>query len=205
MTNPLQDSNEEKGRATTPKHADSSDSGKPFESRDSQNKLLWRPTPLQIEQTQMFRFMKDHVNKQHGLHLSNYFELYDWSVQNIDRFWAACWSYFKIVHSQEYASVIDTMTMFALGDEVSPAEEVDQGSPASGAVIPKWFQGARLNFAENLLRFAINPSAFTSDPTFDPTKHKAIISIGKPSLAPSMPIYFPKKEIIITINCNNEL
>ena len=93
--------------------------------------LLWGPTQSQIEETNMYRFMKS-VNERFGRSFENYDDLYRWSVENIPDFWAAMWDFAQIKASRVY-------------DEV-----VDDASKMPGA---KWFSGARLNFAENLLRY----------------------------------------------------
>ncbi|MEE9167715.1 MAG: acetoacetate--CoA ligase [Candidatus Neomarinimicrobiota bacterium] len=72
------------------------------------------------------------VNERRGLDHLNYHQLYDWSVNFIGEFWADMWEFGEIISSQSYHEVVD-----------------DPGK-MPGA---KWFSGARLNFAENLLRF----------------------------------------------------
>ncbi len=91
---------------------------------------LWTPAPEQAGQTNMMRFMAD-INQVHSLALNDYDGLYDWSVSNLAAFWEAVWRFADIVHSTPYTSVLDNPVM-------------------PGAT---WFQGARLNFAENLLRY----------------------------------------------------
>ncbi len=93
-------------------------------------KPLWTPTPQQVEQTNMMRFIR-YVNDLHGLNLKSYDQLYDWSITRIPDFWETLWKFTDIIHSAPYSTV--------LGKPLMP-----------GA---KWFAGARLNFAENLLRF----------------------------------------------------
>jgi acetoacetyl-CoA synthetase len=94
-------------------------------------KLLWKPSPEQVEQTNMFRFM-NFINERHNQNFSEYAALYEWSVENIADFWAAMWKFADIMASKPYDQVVDDVTKMP------------------GA---HWFPGARLNFAENLLRF----------------------------------------------------
>lgn len=63
--------------------------------------------------------------------MSDYDSLYQWSIQEPDAFWAAIWDYCGVVASRCYDSI------------------VEQFDRMPGA---RWFPGARLNFAENLLR-----------------------------------------------------
>ncbi|MFO7838894.1 MAG: acetoacetate--CoA ligase [Desulfosalsimonadaceae bacterium] len=95
------------------------------------SEILWQPSEEQIKQTNMYRFIQ-YVNGRYRLSISNYHELYQWSVDNIADFWAAMWDFADIIHSLPYEQVVDDF------------------SRMPGA---KWFSGARLNFAENLLRY----------------------------------------------------
>jgi acetoacetyl-CoA synthetase len=93
--------------------------------------LLWQPSPERIKSTNMYRFMQQ-VNQRHGLNLSNYDDLYRWSIEQSPDFWAALWEYGEVIHSQPYDEVVDDLNKMP------------------GA---RWFEGAELNFAENLLRY----------------------------------------------------
>ncbi|MBT4263373.1 MAG: acetoacetate--CoA ligase [Deltaproteobacteria bacterium] len=94
-------------------------------------KLLWKPTKERIEKTNLKRFM-DTVNKTHNQNFVEYEQLYQWSIDNIPEFWALMWDFEEIIASTPYDQVIDDL------------------GKMPGA---KWFSGARLNFAENLLRY----------------------------------------------------
>ena len=94
-------------------------------------KLLWKPTEQQVKQSNMYRFMTV-VNETYNHNFRDYASLYDWSVENIAEFWAAFWEFADVIHSKPYDEIIDDATKM-------PGAE--------------WFAGARLNFAENLLRY----------------------------------------------------
>jgi len=94
-------------------------------------KLLWKPSAEKVKATNMYRFM-DQINARFGQNFTEYDLLYRWSVENISDFWAAMWDFSGILASTPYQAVIDDL------DKMPGA---------------KWFAGARLNFAENLLRF----------------------------------------------------
>lgn len=79
------------------------------------------------------------VNEKFDLKISSYSELYEWSVERIPEFWASVWEFSEIKASKGYDQVVDDLTKFP------------------GA---KWFPGARLNFAENLLRYRDDHTAF---------------------------------------------
>ena len=95
------------------------------------SEILWQPSEEQIKQTNMYRFIQ-YVNGRYNLSISDYQELYQWSVEQIPDFWAAIWDFADIIHSQSYEQLVDDLTKM-------PGAE--------------WFVGARLNFAENLLRY----------------------------------------------------
>jgi len=100
-------------------------------------KKLWEPSEERVQQTNMLRFMNQ-VNDKYNLNLSDYPALYQWSVNHIPDFWATLWEFAEIRASQPYTQIVDDL-------EKMP-----------GA---KWFAGARLNFAENLLRYQDDKTA----------------------------------------------
>ncbi|MDP6578662.1 MAG: acetoacetate--CoA ligase [Candidatus Marinimicrobia bacterium] len=104
------------------------------------SKVMWQPSTERAEASQMNQF-RLFVNKKYGMELDNYRDLYNWSVNEITPFWEAVWSFGKPVVSKDYQQV------------------VDDDSKMPGA---KWFSGARLNFAENLLRRRDNHTAILS-------------------------------------------
>ncbi len=97
----------------------------------SEKKPMWAPSPERIQRANMTQFIKQ-VNEKYARHFSTHDELYEWSIDNIPDFWAAMWDYAEIRASQPYDRVIDDL------------------GKMPGAI---WFTGAKLNFAENLLRY----------------------------------------------------
>ena len=95
------------------------------------SKLLWKPTQEKIKQSNMYRFM-NFINESYNQNFKEYASLYDWSIENIADFWETMWEFADIIVSKPYDQVID------------------DASKMPGA---RWFSGARLNFAENLLRY----------------------------------------------------
>jgi len=94
-------------------------------------KFLWKPTDEQIKNSNMYRFM-NFINERHAQNFEAYPSLYKWSVKHIADFWAAMWEFADIIASKPYDDVIDDVNRMP------------------GA---RWFCGAELNFAENLLRY----------------------------------------------------
>jgi len=94
-------------------------------------RLLWEPSEQRIKQTNMFRFMCA-INEKHQKDFSEYSDLHKWTIGHIPEFWEAMWDFADIVASQKAHQVVDDL------------------GKMPGA---NWFPGARLNFAENLLRY----------------------------------------------------
>jgi acetoacetyl-CoA synthetase len=94
-------------------------------------KLLWQPSEERIQNTNMYRFMM-FINERYHKDFAEYAPLYQWSIDNIPDFWASMWEFADVKASRPYTQVVDDITRMP------------------GA---RWFQGAELNFAENLLRY----------------------------------------------------
>jgi acetoacetyl-CoA synthetase len=92
---------------------------------------LWVPSDERVKKANVTRFIAE-LNAELSLDLKNFPDLYRWSIENRAEFWEAVWKFGGVISSAQYTKVL----------EDSPA--------MMGA---KWFIGAKLNFAENLLRF----------------------------------------------------
>lgn len=99
---------------------------------------LWQPSETRLQQANITGFMRE-VNKKYGKDFKTYKELYDWSISNLGDFWGAVWDFVGIKYSKRYDSVL-----------------VNTGHMSEA----KWFPGAKLNFAENLLRYRDDHVAF---------------------------------------------
>ncbi len=99
---------------------------------------LWKPSESRVRNANLTRFI-DVVNGRYDRQLAGYFDLYDWSVEHIADFWACVWDFVDIKASRKYEKVVENLSIF-------PGTE--------------WFTGARLNFAENLLRYRDKEVAF---------------------------------------------
>lgn len=95
-------------------------------------KELWRPTPEQIEQSNLKAFLR-WLEVARGLVFEDYQSLWAWSVNEPEAFWAALWDYFPIRCHSNYDSVWDAEKM-----------------PGT-----KWFAGSTLNYAEHIFKGAV--------------------------------------------------
>jgi len=101
-------------------------------------KPLWVPYGDRIKNANMTRFI-EFVNQKYEKRFKSYDDLYQWSIDDIPDFWTATWNFAEIKASKRYDQVVDDLNKFP------------------GA---KWFVGAKMNFAENLLRYRDNHLAF---------------------------------------------
>src|SRR3954469_4386013 len=85
--------------------------------------LLWTPPADLVERATMTRYMR-------GLDrgFESYDELWRWSVDDLEGFWASLWDFFEVEGSYDRV----------LGSRSMPGAE--------------WFPGARVNYAEHILR-----------------------------------------------------
>jgi len=96
---------------------------------------LWTPTEEQIRRANLTRFMREVGH-------NDFTALYRWSVDHREDFWAAVWRFCGIV-AEDRPGHDPWNTVLVGRDRVAPPDR---------ALGPAWFTGARLNFAENLLR-----------------------------------------------------
>jgi acetoacetyl-CoA synthetase len=91
--------------------------------------VLWEP-PADIRDTSRIGRFLTWLESERGLSFAGYPELWEWSVTDLIGFWGAIWDYFEVVAHEPPSAV--------LADPAMP-----------GA---RWFPGATLNYAENVLR-----------------------------------------------------
>jgi acetoacetyl-CoA synthetase len=93
--------------------------------------LLWTPSPDQVAGANITAFT-GWLAAERQLSLASYEALWQWSVTDLDGFWRAVWDYCGIQASTPPSAV--------LGQRSMPGAD--------------WFPGARLNYAEHILRRA---------------------------------------------------
>ncbi len=92
---------------------------------------VWEPSEERQKNTNIAKFTSL-ISERYDKNFRSYVELYDWSVTSLADFWGSVWEFAGIKASKAYDTVM---------------------TPAAHMMYTKWFQGARLNFAENLLRY----------------------------------------------------
>ncbi|KAJ2922204.1 hypothetical protein H1R20_g14881, partial [Candolleomyces eurysporus] len=97
----------------------------------TQSRLLWTPPRRSANQTGVEKFRRD-INRRHGLKLATYDDLHKYSVENYG-FWLDLWYYLRFICSV-------------------PPDPNRLFEPGRFPEVPIWFPGAKMNYAENLLR-----------------------------------------------------
>ena len=91
--------------------------------------LLWEPSAESVERSTMTRYMR-WLATERGRAFDDYQALWEWSVRELEEFWASIWDFFEVRASAPYSRVL-----------------ADRAMPGAS-----WFEGARLNFAEHVFR-----------------------------------------------------
>ena len=91
---------------------------------------LWTPSPERVAAANLTRFMRA-AGERAGRAFDGYETLWQWSVDERPAFWDTLWDFCGVIGAK--------------GDAV-----LEDGDAMPGA---RWYPGARLNFAENLLRY----------------------------------------------------
>ncbi|WP_086479210.1 acetoacetate--CoA ligase [Oceanospirillum sanctuarii] len=92
---------------------------------------LWQPSSQRIESSNLQHFIQQ-VNATQSLTLTDYSDLYNWSIDKTEDFWSELWDFAGVIADKKSETVLEN-------PEKMP-----------GA---RWFPDSKLNFAENLLKF----------------------------------------------------
>jgi acetoacetyl-CoA synthetase len=91
--------------------------------------IVWTPSPERIASATITRY-REWLNETRGLALADYADLWQWSVDELEEFWASIWEFFDVESSEPYERVLTTHEM--------PGAE--------------WFPSARLSYAQHVFR-----------------------------------------------------
>src|SRR5437867_12410541 len=106
----------------------------------SRGRVLWTPPAARKASSHLSRFV-EFVSDKWGRKFQGYDDLYQWSTEDLEAFWLSVWEYCGVVYTGKFEAVLR-----------------DPRLPGAS-----WFEGARLNFAENLLRPRGSRPALTFD------------------------------------------
>src|SRR5690625_4206274 len=91
--------------------------------------LVYTPEPSQVEASRLAEFIR-WLEPRHNRRFDDYHALWQWSVDNLDTFWAEVWEFFDIQADGDPTPVLASREM-------------------PGA---QWFPNTRLNYAEHVFR-----------------------------------------------------
>jgi len=91
--------------------------------------VLWAPSPERIERATISHYAR-WLAETRGVETTGYDDLWRWSVNELEAFWASIWEFFDVRAAAPYERV--------LGSRAMPGAE--------------WFPGTRLNYAEHVFR-----------------------------------------------------
>lgn len=98
---------------------------------------LWSPSEDRIRESCIGEYQR-WLAEEHGVATQSYEELHRWSIENLDQFWETIWSRYGVIGERG-------------------AGPVREGSEIHST---RWFPGAKVNYAENLLKqAALTPHA----------------------------------------------
>lgn len=92
--------------------------------------LLWTPTEAFLARAGLPKFI-DWLARERGLTFADYEALWRWSVTDVEAFWMAVWDCYDVI------------------SDARPESALSGDGTMLGAI---WFEGARVNYAEHLLR-----------------------------------------------------
>ncbi|MCZ6640646.1 MAG: acetoacetate--CoA ligase [Gammaproteobacteria bacterium] len=101
---------------------------------------LWTPGPARVGESNLRRFMAE-ASATCGRDFPDYQSLHAWSIEEPGEFWQQVWLFTKMCSSTPYPEPVNNVDAFP------------------GA---RWFEGARLNYAEHLLRYRDDRPALVS-------------------------------------------
>ncbi|GFU15319.1 acetoacetyl-CoA synthetase, partial [Nephila pilipes] len=102
--------------------------------------VVWKPNE---NSGKIMKKFKKIVEDKYMVKLDGYMDLYKWSTENLCEFWAEMWDFVGIISSKRFDTVLDL------------------NAPMND--LPKWYEGAKLNFAENLLKYRDDKIAIIQD------------------------------------------
>lgn len=95
----------------------------------TEGQLLWSPRPEFAAASNLSRYQR-WLKDDRGIEARDYAALWQWSVTEPEAFWRSIWDYFEVRHDGAFTQALDRREMTGV----------------------RWFEGARVNYSEHLLR-----------------------------------------------------
>ena len=115
--------------------------------------IVWEPSPERIASATITRY-REWLNSTRGLRLIDYHDLWQWSVDTLEEFWASIWDFFEV---RFFAAV-----------RARSREPRDAGRG--------WFPGARLSYAEHIFRGRDDAALAIATP---PSSGRSKLDVGR--------------------------
>jgi acetoacetyl-CoA synthetase len=96
----------------------------------TEGQLLWTPSEEFANGSNITKYI-NWLKEKNIVEVADYNALWQWSVDNIEDFWASLWDYFEIQSDTPYSKVVDSL-------EMGPGR--------------RWFIDSKVNLAEHILR-----------------------------------------------------
>ncbi len=93
------------------------------------SEMLWQPSQDQKEKSQLYKFIQE-IRQKYNINFTDYHDFYNWSITCPENFWQEFLEFSGMKLSQRSSSILKKNKIFNHN---------------------KWFDNAKLNFAENLL------------------------------------------------------
>ncbi|MDG4763871.1 acetoacetate--CoA ligase [Solwaraspora sp. WMMD406] len=120
------------------------------------SQVLWQP-PVDVRERSRIGTYLDWLDRTRGLRFVDYPQVWKWSVTDLTGFWGSIWDYFEVIGHQ-------------------PPDQVLADARMPGA---RWFPGARLNYAEHVLRA---PGLDDDQPVvlaYSQTRHPVTLTVAR--------------------------
>lgn len=98
--------------------------------------ILWQASAERLAQSPTTKYLL-YLEQCRGLKFQDYHSLWQWSVDDIEGFWASIWEHFAVISH-------------------APGPGYDQVLPKASMPGAQWFSGAALNYAQQCLHWAEN-------------------------------------------------
>jgi acetoacetyl-CoA synthetase len=83
---------------------------RPAANAKQRGELLWEPSPQSVQRATMTRYMR-WLEAERGRSFGDYQALWEWSVAELEEFWASIWEFFEVEASAPYSEVLPARVM----------------------------------------------------------------------------------------------
>src|SRR5258708_13796756 len=127
---------------------------------------LWQPTARDLERANLTRFIAQLAVPD----VTDSPSLYQFSIAHPEKFWAHVWRFCGVI-ADEHSTGEPWDAVLEGGERMAPPDP---------QLRPRWFTGAPLNFAENLLRYRDDREAIVSWTGQGPGRRPTFRQLTKP-------------------------